>query len=161
MIPDFVDDGGPWKVLPPGIHDATLAEVRERLAKTPRRKALYRGIAQACRDLQAAGCTVAYLDGSFGSDKPIPGDFDMCWDPAGVDPHKLDPVLLDFDNGRANQKAKYLGELFPSSSRADGTATFLDYFQIDKLTGTPKGIICLHLPKERVGRKHDHKRETV
>ena len=45
----------------------------------------------------------------------IPGDFDGCWEEAGIDFDLLDPVLLTFDPGRASQKAKYGGELFPAS----------------------------------------------
>ena len=57
----------------------------------------------------------------------------------------LDLVLLTFGNRRAAQKAKYHGELFISSSRADGGLTFLDFFQRDKATGNQKGIIGINL----------------
>jgi len=80
--------------------------------------------------------------------KEIPGDFDACWDPRGVDGERLDPVLLDFTNRRAAQKEKYQGELFPSLQRADPAGnTFLDFFQIDKRTGEAKGIVALDLKK--------------
>ena len=76
----------------------------------------------------------------------MPGDFDWCWEPGGVDPGLLDPTLRNFDNKRKNQKAKYLGELFISSVQADGVGnTFLEFFQIDKYTGDPKGIIAIDL----------------
>ncbi len=57
----------------------------------------------------------------------------------------MDPVLLTFGNRRAAQKAKYHGDLFISSSRADGGPTVLDFFQRDKATGNPKGIIGINL----------------
>ena len=61
----------------------------------------------------------------------------------GVDPDQLDPVLLIFDRGRAVQKAKYRGELFPAQFAEGGSGmTFLDFFQLDK-EGRPKGIIAL------------------
>ncbi|MGH8793085.1 MAG: DUF6932 family protein [Stackebrandtia sp.] len=63
-----------------------------------------------------------------------------------VDPARLDPELLDFTKRRAAQKAKYGGELFPAESRADPAGTrFRDYFQQDKTTGEPKGIVALDL----------------
>ena len=61
-------------------------------------------------------------------------------------PSTLAPVLLTFDPGRAIQKAKYRGELFPASIIAgtDGLS-FLEFFQTDKDTGRPKGIIAIDL----------------
>jgi hypothetical protein len=86
-----------------------------------------------------------FLDGSFISQKPIPGDFDALWDTTGVDIDKIDPVLLDFTRRRERQKLKYEGEFFPSSSLADGSRTFEEYFQVDKETGYSKGIIRVWL----------------
>ena len=48
--------------------------------------------------------------GSFVSANALPGDSDAAWETAGVDPDRLDPVLLDFSNRRAAMKAKYLGD---------------------------------------------------
>jgi hypothetical protein len=65
-----------------------------------------------------------------------------------VDGERLDPVLLDFTDRRAAQKAKYGGELFPSLAFADPAGnTFLEFFQIDKSTGKAKGIIAIDLKK--------------
>ncbi len=87
-----------------------------------------------------------FIDGSFVTAKERPGDFDACWDARGVDPEALDPVLLDFARGRAAQKAKYGGELFIANTAATPAGTiFLDFFQIDKTTGDPKGIIAVNL----------------
>ena len=63
-----------------------------------------------------------------------------------MNPSLLDPVLLTFDNQRAAQKAKYGGELFLADAMADPAGTrFLGFFQRDKNTGLPKGIIALDL----------------
>lgn len=145
MIPTAINIGGEWDVLPPGIHDASMGEIEHRFASTPHRKSLFEGFKQGVHALQLAGCKTIYLDGSFITTKTVPGDFDVCWDPIGVDGHKIDPVLLDFSNKRQNQKNKYGGEFFPSSAKADGIRTFLEYFQIDKSTGSLKGIIRLQL----------------
>ena len=50
----------------------------------------------------------------------------------GVAPELLDPVLLRFDAGSAEQKARYLGELFPASIGAtvDGIS-FREFFQTE------------------------------
>ena len=145
MIPGLIDIGAPWKVLPPGIHDATLSDIKHRFATNERRKGLYKGFLLGCESLKFAGCTVVYLDGSYVTDKPVPMDFDVCWDPKGVDPTKLDPILLDFDDRRRNQKLKYGGEFFPSSAKADGSQTFVNFFRTDPDTGKEKGVIRIQL----------------
>ena len=97
-------------------------------------------------NLGGAGCRTVYLNGSFVTGKAMPNDYDACWEEAGVDPTALDPVLLTFDAGRATQKAKYLGELFPASVIADTDGlSFLEFFQPDKETGEPKGIVAVDL----------------
>lgn len=103
------------------------------------------GLACALRDLRAAGCKRAYIDGSFITTKEHPGDFDACWDLDGVDFDVIDEVLLTFDAGRRAQKAKYRGELFPADAAADPLGTlFRDFFQRDR-DGNPKGIIVIDL----------------
>ena len=104
------------------------------------------GFKAALENLKRAGCRTVYLNGSFVTNKSVPNDYDACWEEAGVDPTVLDPVLLTFDPGRAAQKAKYMGELFPVSIVADTEGlSFLEFFQTDKSTGRPKGIVAINL----------------
>ena len=145
MIPDSVDIGGVWDVVPPGIHDATMEEIERRFATNDFRKKLFDGFKRGVQVLRRAGCRIVFLDGSYVTGKERPGDFDVCWEPSGVDHRKLDPVLLDFSDKRRRQKLKYGGEFFPSSAKADGTRTFVDFFQTDKHTGKPKGVIRIRL----------------
>jgi hypothetical protein len=142
MIPAFEDDGN----LPRGIHWAMWSEIHDRFGTNEHRRSLLAGLKRALLSLKMAGCQTAYIDGSFVTNTEVPGDFDACWDPTGVDPHSLDPVLLTFDPGRATQKMKYLGELFPTTARSGNQGPiFLDFFQSDKDTGKPKGIIAIDL----------------
>ena len=147
MIPDLIElhSPCPWAVLPCGIHDTTIAEVEARFATTPHRKRLFAGFVRMAQVLAAAGCRYVYLDGSFVTAKPHPGDYDGCWDHVGVDHTKLDPVLLNFDNKRAAQKAKYLGEMFIAGMPNDLGGPFLDFFQVEKSSGQPKGILRIPL----------------
>lgn len=149
MIPSLVtiSPQSPWDMLPVGIHAATLAEIEISFAYTPHRKGLFDGFCRAVSSLQSAGCTLVYLDGSFVTAKDHPGDFDATWDPTGVDPHRLDPVLLDFSNKRAAQKAKYGGELFISTIQAAYSVSYLDFFQNDRDSGQRKGILSIQLGK--------------
>ena len=139
----------PEGLFPPGIHEATWPEIVAALATNSRREQLLRGFLAAVLGLKAAGCKRAYLDGSFVTDKERPGDFDACWETNGVNPALLDPVLLNFSPGRLAQKVKYGGELFPSDALADpgSMSTFVEFFQVHKETGLPKGIIAIDLER--------------
>lgn len=146
MIPEFDESG----LLPEGVHMAVLSEIRKRYAVNAHRVRLLGGLERALQDLHAAGCGLLYLDGSFVTAKEFPGDYDACWDPIGVNLGALDPVLRDFSNLRAAQKAKYFGEFFPSTARADAKSpyrTFLNFFQVDKNSGARKGIIGITIAK--------------
>jgi hypothetical protein len=141
MIPEFDEHGN----LPPGIHHATWNEIVTRYATNVRRRELLDGLLDALRSLKGAGCATAYLDGSLVTSKDHPGDFDACWESSGVTLNRLDSELLTFSDGRAAQKARYGGELYPAEwpANADGT-TYLDFFQRDRLK-QQKGIIAIDL----------------
>lgn len=141
MIPEIDQCTG---YLPPGIHSVLWAEVGPRFGTNDHRSRLLAGLQNALVNLAQAGCKSALLDGSFISEKPLPADYDGAWDPYGVDPHRLDPVLLDFSNGRAAMKAKFGGELFPSTFSAGGGVIFRDFFLTDRY-GVPKGVIQIDL----------------
>ncbi len=113
MIPRFQSTG----LLPPGIHTAAWREVETRFGFTPKRRRLLAGLRQALLLLKRAGCRRVYLDGSFVTTKPNPGDIDVCWAIAGVDPEVLDAVFLDFAQSRARQKARFCASSFPRTCR--------------------------------------------
>ena len=143
MLPDFAVDGN----LPPGEHSAGWDDLVTRFGWNSWRLQLLGGLQAALVPLRTAGCQRLYVDGSFVTAKDMPGDYDAAWDPIGVDLNMLrlfEPVFFDFSNRRAAQKAKYRGEFFPSTAAADqfGT-TFYEFFQLDKDTGLPKGIVVL------------------
>ena len=142
MIPPFESSG----LLPAGIHPAEWSEVVARLGWNPHRQSLLMGLRRGLQQLRSAGCQAVYLDGSFVTSKELPDDYDLCWSVANVDPAQIDPVLLKFDDGRRAMKAKYLGDLFPAEWEEGASGRrFLDFFQIDKLSGNPKGIVLIDL----------------
>jgi uncharacterized protein DUF6932 len=146
MIPPCVQlRGVPFGVLPPGIHWASLTEIGARFGQTHHRAWLFDGVAQVAAALRRANCARMYLDGSFVTEKIHPNDFDGCWDASNVSVALLDPLLLNFNNGRAAQKQKYRGEMFIADGWILGTGTFLDFFQREKLTGSHKGIVGVDL----------------
>ena len=142
VIPQFDSDG----LLPPGIQWATWHEIADRFGGNPWRLRLIDGLRDALESLKTAGCRLAYINGSFVTSKPVPNDYDACWEEDGVDPMVLDPVLLTFDPGRATQRAKYMGELFPASYIADANGvSYIEFFQADRENQRQKGIIAINL----------------
>lgn len=147
MLPPFDPETGR---LPEGEHEADLNEIIARFGWTVRRRQLLDGLAEAVELLAVAGCRRLWLNGSFVTAKDEPADFDACWDTSGVDVELLDPVLLDLSKGRAAQKARFGGELFPNVVEAGSGLTFADFFQNERDTGR-KGIVVV-----RMEHKHDH-----
>lgn len=145
MIPGFEPDGN----LPPGIHWASWQETVERFGWTEHRLRLLSGLRLALDELRVAGCRTVYVDGSFVTSKTDPADFDACWDAAGILADKLNPALIAYDSVRRGQRTKYGGEFFVADTPANlyGTS-FLEYFQRDKGTGEPKGIVAIDLERE-------------
>lgn len=142
MIPDFEPSG----LLGPGVHQATWAEIVKRFGYNPQRELLLGSLRRALEALRTAGCITAYLDGSFVTAKLVPGDYDLCWSMHGVDPTRLDPVLLDFSDHRKAMNAKYQGDLFPAEiPEGKSEKLFLNFFQTDKDTGTAKGVVLIDL----------------
>lgn len=143
MIPSFIIvPGALWPILPAGVYDATIDEVEKRFAINEKRRILFEGLLKATDNLFKSGCPQIFLDGSYVTAKPEPGDFDALWDTTFVDPALLDPIFIDFKQGTKNQKAKYLGEFFPARMKEAGSnMSFFDFFQTEKQTGVGKGII--------------------
>ena len=110
MIPPFQPNG----YLPPGVHETTWQQVTEHFGTNPHRRTLLIGLKQALESLRQSGCRKIYLDGSFATDKELPGDFDVAWETTNVDPGLLNATLLDFSNRRQAQKMAFGGELFPA-----------------------------------------------
>jgi len=137
--------------MTPGVHQARLDEVEAVFATNPPRRSLFDGLVRASVLLHSAGCETIWVDGSYVTGKPRPADFDACWDPNGVNPAALDRVFLDFTNGRQAQKAMFGGEFFPSSMICtDVGHSFMEFFQLDRFTGTKKGILAISLSADPV-----------
>jgi hypothetical protein len=142
VIPPFSTNGN----LPPGVHRATWEELAERFGANDHRRRLLQGLRAALLLLKAAGCRTVYVDGSFVTAKEAPGDFDACWDVTGVDEALVAPIFFDFSRRRAAQKVRFLGEFFPAQlPEGMSGLTFLEFFQTDRETGRPKGIIAVDL----------------
>lgn len=145
MIPPFDARSGQ---LPPGEHAATWAELCERFGGTAWRQTLLADLLAALRLLRSAGCRRVYLDGSFVSDKPTPGDYDGCWDAEGVDFEALDERFVSAQAVVPSSREvsmKLLGDLYMADglSAPQGTR-FREFFQRDR-DGRLKGIVVIDL----------------
>ncbi len=133
--------------MPEGEHLASWEEVVDRFGWTPRRRRLLDGLDEALELLALAGCRRLWLNGSFVTTKDEPGDFDACWDTEGVDLDALDPVFVDLADGRAAQKARFGGELFPNVVEAGSGLVFAEFFQNERDTGR-KGIVVIVIEEQ-------------
>lgn len=129
-----------------------MSAIKAAFATNLWRRRQFDGLVRAARVLLVAGCQRIYVDGSYVSGKPIPGDYDVCWVVDGVDRQLLDGVLVDVtQHGRQEQKARYGGEFFPAHyvEEASGLA-FLEFFQREPRRGGRKGILQVELAGDPV-----------
>ncbi len=89
---------------------------------------------------------MVYIDGSFvtADSEEEPKDWDGCWEVEGVEQRLLDPILRTFSRDIVAQKRKYLGEMYAVDTLR-GDTWILEFFQREKQTRKPKGIIALNL----------------
>ncbi|MHB8329356.1 MAG: DUF6932 family protein, partial [Acidimicrobiales bacterium] len=85
---------------------------------------------------------------SFVTAKEEPADFDACWDPSGVDLDALDPIFMEFGQGRTAQKRRFGGELLPNVTEAESGLSFSEFFRNERDAGR-KGIVVLRIGGER------------
>jgi hypothetical protein len=70
--------------LQPREHPATWEKVVDRFGWNSRRQQLIDGLAEALKCPADARCNRVLINGSLVTDKEEPVDFDVTWDPTGV-----------------------------------------------------------------------------
>ncbi|WP_425305064.1 DUF6932 family protein [Bradyrhizobium erythrophlei] len=141
MEPKFDPDTG---YLPAGVHPMDWGSFVVKFGWNNRRHFLLGGMQRALANLRAAGCAAAIVDGSFVSNKEEPGDYDLAFDPVGVNGSLVDPVLRRHDDQRKAMNAKYFGDVFPWGAVACTTTRLIyrEFFQRDR-SGVIKGVVLL------------------
>jgi len=131
--------------LPAGKYEMTIAEFETKFAYNITRKGLFNKLIKLIEDLKNIGCQTLYIDGSYVTNKVFPGDMDICWEMDGVDLAKAKPMLPAlFD--RSLQKSVYGADIFPANiMERNSMKLFIDFFQTDKNTGQPKGIVKIKI----------------
>ena len=147
MIPAFDPSTG---ALPPGNHQATLEQIGRRLGFTPRRRWLLKGLRAAVEAFWAAGIQEIYIDGSFCTEKPDPGDIDGYW----VEPDegvydRIDPYWIDFELVFVPLVRKWKWRMWSDhgveffihpAMQATPELGFPEFFRQDR-DGQPRGLI--------------------
>ena len=144
MIPEFDPETG---YLPYGVHDgvydASWDEFRIRYDVSFRRSAQLVGMKKFFMVLKDVNCKSVIIDGSFVTDKLIPGDYDGTWDTEGVDWSLLLSSTW-FQNKEQMQK-EFQGELYAAdTTELDTNMLFGEFFQIDEW-GRKKGVVRISL----------------
>jgi hypothetical protein len=144
MIPAFNSKTG---LLPPGIHQATWDEFVTTFGYNKHRQRLIEGLYTASKILQKYGCLSIYIDGSFVTEKTLPGDIDVCWDIAGMNITLLQReqrIFFDPTPGRQIQKKAFGCEFFQANWMETGSQKpFLEFMQ--QHYGVPKGILQVQI----------------
>ncbi len=140
-VPLFDPDTG---LLPSGEHRVSWDDVLDRFGWNLVRRRQLDGLSEGLELLAEAGCRRVWLNGSFVTAKDEPGDFDVVWDPIGVDTDQLDPIFFDLADGRRAQKDRFGGEFLPDVVESVSGLRFAEFFQRDR-GGEAKGIIVLEL----------------
>lgn len=146
MIPDFTAQG----MLPPGIHRATLEEVRDKLGWGLRRRKLLDRLKPGLTLMKHCGIDRVYLDGSFVTEKDRPGDIDCCYDvpPSVTNLNVMFPIWPCTRANRDMSQRIFGAELFPSRAHATRSGEpYIEWFQTDD-RGRPRGIVLLELTRE-------------
>ena len=138
--------------LPDGVHAMTFEGVADAFGWNPHRRKLVVAMAAAFADLNALGCETVWLDGSFVTDKPEPGDYDVVYEHRSMDLAAAKialPELFDRSPHRREMKARFKGDLLPNVVEAASNRLFIDFFQQDKeRPGHTKGIVTIDLASE-------------
>ena len=145
MIPRFTNEG----LLPPGVHETDVGELREKIGWGRKRQGLLEGLEEALELMASCGATRVYLDGSFVTDKDRPNDIDGCYDLAedvtAEDLERLAPIFPPSPSNRAEAKRRFGVDFFPAAATELGSGQpFLRFFQTDR-EGRERGVLSVEL----------------
>ena len=149
MISQFTEDG----LLPPGVHETDLEELREKMGWSRKRQGLLEGLEEALELMAACGVVRVYLDGSFVTDKDRPNEIDGCYDLSedvtAEDLRCLAPIFPPNPSNRAEAKRRFGVDLLPAAATEVGSGQpFLHFFQTDR-EGRERGVLSLELQLRR------------
>ena len=147
MIPPFDPYTG---ALPRGDFGQQFEEIGRRLGFTSRRRWLLKGLRLAVRAFWSAGIEHIFIDGSFCTEKPDPGDVDGYWLEPDVGVYdRIDPYWIDFEMTLVPRVRKWKWRMWADqgveffihpATRAKPMVGFPEFFRQDR-EGLPRGVI--------------------
>jgi len=144
-------------LLIPGEHKLSIEEFEEAFVYNSKRKTIFNGFQKLLKIFREIACSHIYADGSFVTQKPLPGDIDVCWHmdtDSTIRQKQLETLfklcppllLLNEKKNRDYIQQEFCADVFPANMQEGGSGLlFKDFFQKDKYTDTPKGIIVIDL----------------
>lgn len=138
-IPGLADN-----CLPAGLHWIGIRDFRDAFVSNYHRSWLFEGLVKASIELRHSGCSRIFIGGSFVTAKEFPGDYDACWDPAGVSAASLNPSLFD-PTLSDEQKKIYRGEWFIGKHGNGPESAMYQFLSKDKDTGIERGMVGIKL----------------
>ena len=146
-IPALTSDG----LLPEGVHDCTLDEIRERFGqfqRSDRRCRLFDRLEAYVRDAQRSGVVKAIIvDGSFVTDKDVPSDIDLVVvaPPPGILPATLRPAEYNVLSKRHVRRQFGMDMLLAQEGQTE-VAEHVEFFsQVREHPELRKGMLRLAL----------------
>ena len=147
MIPELTREG----VLPPGLHAATMAEIRRRFGNGAGvRGSLMKGLERVVRKARKIGASRLYLDGSFVTDKKEPRDWDavLVLSPGARIGSKEAQTLT----GREVMKKRFGGDLFTVMEEdAEILKHYVEGVFSHDRDGRAKGLLIVELKEKADG----------
>lgn len=140
-----------YGLLPNGIHDCTAAEVAGSFCNNPARHVVW----QAFQGFLAWAATIPgpaeiLIDGSFVTDKAVPGDIDVAVDITHCPIPAQGQWLLAFHQQHAQIKQQFRTDFYPFSNLwGNNFGAFFQYVRMDEAlargapNGAHKGILRL------------------
>ena len=122
-IPDFNENG----LLPPGVHECTFPEAKDRFAFNDTRLAIWDNLTIAIEKMQAFALTgTLHLDGSYVTDKAIPGDVDLILDVRNEAQNQQGLAVLFFINNHERLKLDNV-DWWPTLPAQNDFVSFFQY----------------------------------
>lgn len=144
-------------LLTPGEYKLSIEEFEEAFVYNSKRETIFKGFQKLLKIFRDIECSHIYADGSFVTKKPLPGDIDICWhmnEDHTIRKRQLEMLyrlcppllLLGERSNRDYIQHEFCADVFPANTIESGSGLmFKDFFQKDKQTGNPKGIIVIDL----------------
>lgn len=129
-VPDFTDCG----ILPAGIHGCSFPEAEEVLSSNARRAEIWAGLLGFVEWANALPQPTAILiDGSYVTDKPIPGDVDVIVDITSCPPQDQHLWFTAWNDHNKYVKETYLVDFYPFVvGQGNDFSAFFQYVRVEE-----------------------------